>query len=92
MFCNFAGQAACINRLCITPKELHHGLGEFGQYCPVCLALHHHLMDCSEVTVLTHAAEYKGHYYKICGEDHLEVSVVEHQDNLLKCCSASRTF
>ncbi|KAG7244154.1 hypothetical protein INR49_004227 [Caranx melampygus] len=66
------GQAACINRLCITPKELHHGLGEFGQYCPVCLALHHHLMDCSEVTVLTHAAEYKGRYYKICGEDHLE--------------------
>ncbi|XP_050927825.1 LOW QUALITY PROTEIN: adenylate kinase 9 [Lates calcarifer] len=66
------GQAACINRLCITPKELHYRLGEFGQYCPVCLALHHHLVDGSETAVLTHAAEYKGQYYKMCGEEHLE--------------------
>nr|XP_046228264.1 adenylate kinase 9 [Scatophagus argus] len=65
-------QTACINRLCITPKELQHGLGEFGQYCPVCLALHYHLVDCSETTALTHAAEHRGHYYKMCGKDHLE--------------------
>ncbi|XP_039637151.1 adenylate kinase 9 isoform X2 [Perca fluviatilis] len=65
-------QAACINRMCITPKELQYRLGEFGQYCPVCLALHRHLVDCSESAALTHAAEYRGHYYKMCGEDHLE--------------------
>ncbi|XP_028252479.1 adenylate kinase 9 isoform X2 [Parambassis ranga] len=66
------GQAACINRLCITPEELKDRLGEFGHYCPVCLALHHHLVDCSETVALTHAAEYKGPYYKMCGENHLE--------------------
>uniref|UniRef100_A0A8C4GQT4 Uncharacterized protein n=2 Tax=Dicentrarchus labrax TaxID=13489 RepID=A0A8C4GQT4_DICLA len=65
-------QAACINRLCITPKELQYRLGEFGQYCPVCLALQYHLVDCSETAVLTHAAEHRGRYYKMCGEDHLE--------------------
>ncbi|XP_034755964.1 adenylate kinase 9 isoform X3 [Etheostoma cragini] len=65
-------QAACINRMCITPKELQYRLGEFGQYCPVCLALHQHLVDCSEIAALTHAAEYRGQYYKMCGEDHLE--------------------
>ncbi|KAL7388763.1 hypothetical protein ABVT39_020280 [Epinephelus coioides] len=65
-------QAACLYRLCITPKELQCGLGQFGQYCPVCLALHHHLVDCSETAALTHVAEYAGLYYKMCGEDHLE--------------------
>lgn len=67
------GQAACINRLCITPKELQCRLGEFGLYCPVCLALHHHLVDCSEGEALNHAAECRGRYYKMCGNDHLEV-------------------
>ncbi|CAG03569.1 unnamed protein product, partial [Tetraodon nigroviridis] len=66
------GQAACINRLCITPKELHCRLGEFGLYCPVCLALHYHLVDCSEEKALTYAAEYTGRYYKMCNKDHLE--------------------
>ncbi|XP_044026265.1 adenylate kinase 9 isoform X2 [Siniperca chuatsi] len=68
----YSRQAACINRLCIAPKELQYRLGEFAQYCPVCLALHYHLVDCSESAALTHAAEYMGHYYKMCGEDHLE--------------------
>ncbi|KAM4713125.1 adenylate kinase 9 [Anableps anableps] len=67
-----SGKAACLNRLCITPKELDCRLGEFGHYCPVCLALHHHLVDSSEITALTHAAEYKLHYYRLCGENHLE--------------------
>ncbi|CAG5928032.1 unnamed protein product [Menidia menidia] len=67
-----SGKAACINRLCITPKELKRRLGEFCQYCPVCLALYHHLVDCSESAALTNAAEYKGHYYNLCGENHLE--------------------
>ncbi|KAE8286847.1 Adenylate kinase 9 [Larimichthys crocea] len=65
-------RAACIHRLCITPKELQYRLGEFGQYCPVCLALHYHLVDCSGTTALTHAAEYQGNYYKMCDSDHLE--------------------
>lgn len=77
MHFNFTGQAACINRLCITPQEMQYRLGEFGQYCPVCLALHYHLVDCSEIGALTHAAEHRGHYYKMCGKDHLEVSVME---------------
>uniref|UniRef100_A0A667Z081 Uncharacterized protein n=1 Tax=Myripristis murdjan TaxID=586833 RepID=A0A667Z081_9TELE len=66
------GQAACIHRLCITPMQLQSRLGEFDQYCPVCLALHHHLVDSSENVSLAHAAEYRGHYYKMCCRDHLE--------------------
>lgn len=77
MHLNFAGKAACINRLCITPRELQYRLGEFHQYCPVCMALHHHLVDCSETAALTHAAEYRGQYYRMCGKDHLEVSMLQ---------------
>ncbi|XP_058469998.1 adenylate kinase 9 [Solea solea] len=68
----WSGKAACINRLCVTPQELHCRLGEFGLYCPVCLALHHHLVDRSETAALTHAAQYRGQYYKMCGGDHVE--------------------
>ncbi|XP_061587402.1 adenylate kinase 9 [Cololabis saira] len=65
-------QNVCIYRLCITPKELELHLGKFDNYCPVCLALHYHLVDCSETAALTQAAEYRGDYYKLCSEDHLE--------------------
>lgn len=68
-----AGKAACINRLCITPRELQSRLGEFGQYCPVSLALHHHLVDCSHHTSLELAAEFKGHFYKMASKQSLEV-------------------
>lgn len=71
--CHFSGKAACINRLCITPKELQSRLGEFGHYCPICLALCYHLTDCSETKALTHGAEYKGRFYRTCGKEHLEV-------------------
>uniref|UniRef100_A0A673AN11 Adenylate kinase 9 n=2 Tax=Sphaeramia orbicularis TaxID=375764 RepID=A0A673AN11_9TELE len=57
--------------MCITPKELQHQLGEFGYYCPVCLALDCHLMDCSETADLTHAAVYRRRYYKMCSKVHL---------------------
>ncbi|XP_034999516.2 adenylate kinase 9 [Hippoglossus stenolepis] len=67
-----SGKAACINRMCITPQELQHRLGEFGRYCPVCLALYKHLVDCSEFVCLTHAAEYRGRFYRMCGKEHLE--------------------
>uniref|UniRef100_A0A672GWJ8 Uncharacterized protein n=1 Tax=Salarias fasciatus TaxID=181472 RepID=A0A672GWJ8_SALFA len=53
-------------------QKFECGLGEFGQYCPVCLALHQHLLDCSETAALTHAAVFKGYYYKMCGQSHLE--------------------
>ena len=69
------GQAACLDRLCVTPKELQSGLGEFGRYCPVCLALFCHLVDTSDSTLLALAAEYRAHYYKMCCADHLEVHI-----------------
>nr|XP_057912171.1 adenylate kinase 9 isoform X2 [Doryrhamphus excisus] len=68
-----SGRAGCINKLCVTPKEFLQQLGEFGQYCPVCLALNNHLVDCSETASLMHAAEYKRHYYKMCDTNHLEI-------------------
>ncbi|KAL6095965.1 ak9 [Pungitius sinensis] len=68
-----SGQAASIDRLCITPEELQCRLKEFAHYCPVCLALCCHLVDCSETAALTHAAEFRGNYFKMCGEDHLEL-------------------
>lgn len=73
----YVGQAACINRLCITPKELQSRLGEFGLYCPVCLGLCCHLVDTSGNTSLALAADYRAHYYKMCCADHLEVSFIE---------------
>ncbi|XP_685909.5 adenylate kinase 9 isoform X1 [Danio rerio] len=66
------GQAACINRLCITPQELQSRLGEFGHYCPVSLALHRHLVDCSHNTSLELAAEFKGQFYKMASREFLE--------------------
>ncbi|XP_055005398.1 adenylate kinase 9 isoform X2 [Boleophthalmus pectinirostris] len=69
-----SGQAASINRMCITPEELQRQIGRFGYYCPVCLVLENHLVDCSDTTDLTHdAAEYRGHYYTMCEEKHLEM-------------------
>ncbi|XP_061609994.1 adenylate kinase 9 [Phyllopteryx taeniolatus] len=67
-----SGQAGCINRLCVTPKEFQRQLGEFAHYCPVCLALQDHLVDCSETASLMYAAEYNRRYFKMCGTHHLE--------------------
>ncbi|XP_034436680.1 adenylate kinase 9-like [Hippoglossus hippoglossus] len=67
-----SGQAASIDRMCITPEELQNRLEEFGHYCPDCLAINYHLVDCSETVTLTHAAEYRGKLYKMCGKEHLE--------------------
>uniref|UniRef100_A0A3P9IZJ1 Adenylate kinase 9 n=1 Tax=Oryzias latipes TaxID=8090 RepID=A0A3P9IZJ1_ORYLA len=67
-----AGQATCIYRLSITPDEVARGLGTFDQYCPVCLARHCHLVDCSGTTSFALVAEYRKLYYKLCGEKHLE--------------------
>ncbi|MBN3311086.1 KAD9 kinase, partial [Amia calva] len=66
------GRAACIDRLCITPQELKSRLGEFGQYCPVSLALHRELQDCAVSASLEFAAEFRGHYYKMASKENLE--------------------
>ncbi|XP_019729370.1 adenylate kinase 9 [Hippocampus comes] len=67
-----SGQAGCINRLCVTPREFQRQIGEFGHYCPVCLALQNHLVDCSETASLMYAAEYNRRYFKMCSTQHLE--------------------
>lgn len=54
-------QAKSINGLCITPSDFKSRLGEFSEYCPVNLALHDELIDCSTTNSLQYAAEYR--YY-----------------------------
>ena len=49
--------------MCITPKEFVQRLGDFGQYCPVSLALKEELVDCSGTMSLKHAVEYRGTFY-----------------------------
>ncbi|KFP23703.1 Adenylate kinase 9, partial [Colius striatus] len=66
------GKAASIADLCITPKELQHRLGEFGQYCPVSLAERGELVDCSVTSSLQFAAEFRGHYYKMASQEELD--------------------
>ncbi|KFQ29113.1 Adenylate kinase 9, partial [Mesitornis unicolor] len=66
------GKAASIADLCITPKELQHWLGEFGQYCPVSLAEKGELVDCSVTSSLQFAAEFRGHYYKMASQEELD--------------------
>nr|XP_023692139.1 adenylate kinase 9 isoform X1 [Paramormyrops kingsleyae] len=66
------GQAACIDRLLVTPTELQARLGEFGQYCPVSLALRAELVDCSHSASLKLVAEFQGRYYKMASKDFLE--------------------
>ncbi|XP_054857615.1 adenylate kinase 9 isoform X2 [Eublepharis macularius] len=66
------GKAASIADLCITPQELLSRLGEFGQYCPVSLAEKGELVDCSVTPSLKFAAEFRGHYYKMAGQEELD--------------------
>ncbi|XP_061126066.1 adenylate kinase 9 [Syngnathus typhle] len=68
-----SGQAGWINRQCVTPQEFQRRIGEFAHYCPVCLALRDHLVDCSETPSLTYAAEYNRRYFKMCDAEHLEI-------------------
>ncbi|XP_042310178.1 adenylate kinase 9 isoform X2 [Sceloporus undulatus] len=66
------GKAASIADMCIMPEELLSRLGEFGQYCPVTLAEKGELVDCSESPSLQFAAEFRGHYYKMAGQEELD--------------------
>lgn len=58
LMCNL-DKAASISGLCITPSDLKSRLGEFSEYCPVNLALHEQLIDCSTRKSLKFAAEYR---------------------------------
>lgn len=40
-------------------------LGDFGQYCPVSLALRNELVDCSHIRHMDFVAEYQAYYYKM---------------------------
>lgn len=46
--------------MCITPTEFLQRVGDFGQYCPVSLALRGELVDCSSNPTLEFAAEFRG--------------------------------
>jgi adenylate/nucleoside-diphosphate kinase len=58
-------QAASIADLCVTYNEMVNRLGDFGQYCPVSLAVYSDLVDCSEVRPMNNVCEYQGYYYKM---------------------------
>ncbi|XP_062872509.1 adenylate kinase 9 [Trichomycterus rosablanca] len=66
------GQAASIDCLCITPRELQSRLGEFGHYCPVSLGLHKHLVDCTH-DKSPKLAEFRGCYYKLSSREYLQM-------------------
>lgn len=65
------GQAASVDCLCITPRELQSRLGEFGHYCPVSLALHKNLVDCTDDKFFL--AEFRARYYKLTSTEYLKV-------------------
>lgn len=48
-------------------------LGDFGQYCPVSLALYDELVDCSENRSMDFVAEYQSFYYKMHSEKELNL-------------------
>ena len=55
-----SGNSASISDMCITPNEFLQRVGDFGQYCPVSLALRGELVDCSPNPTLEFAAEFRG--------------------------------
>ena len=70
-------QAAGIAKLCVTRDELLARLGDFGQYCPVALALDDELVDCSHHRHMDFVAEYQGFYYKMASADKLAAFLAE---------------
>lgn len=51
--------------MCITPNEFLQRVGDYGQYCPVSLALRGELVDCSSKVSLEFAAEFRGKYISV---------------------------
>jgi adenylate/nucleoside-diphosphate kinase len=66
------GKAASIANLCVTYEEMLNRLGDFGQYCPVSLALNDELVDCSANRSMDFVAEYQGHYYKMLSQKEVD--------------------
>jgi len=64
-------RAAAIAHLCVTPDELDARIGEFAQYCPVCLDEKAELVDCSGDTTNNLVAIYRGKYYKLASKENL---------------------
>lgn len=70
-------QAASINNLCVTYDEMVSRLGDFGQYCPVSLALNQELVDCADDKGMENVAEYQGFYYKMKSKNELDMFLNE---------------
>lgn len=68
-----SGHAACIQYMCVTPKDLNGQLGEFADYCPVSLAESNELHDCSTQSSHELVAEYRGKYYRFSDHEKMEV-------------------
>lgn len=66
-------KAASIAKLCVTYDEMKSRLGDFGQYCPVCLALQGELVDCSECRSMDFVSEFQGYYYKMHSAKELDL-------------------
>lgn len=69
--------AASIAQLCVTYEEMCSRLGDFGQYCPVSLALANELVDCSHIRHMDFVAEYQAYYYKMYSERELELFLAD---------------
>ena len=66
----FAGEAARLAELCISPSEFDTHLSIYGHYCPVSLNLRGELADCSDSSFLQYSVEFRSKYYKTsCKED-----------------------
>jgi adenylate/nucleoside-diphosphate kinase len=48
-------------------------LGDFGQYCPVSLALYDELVNCAHEPSMDFVAEYQGYYYKMFSQKELDL-------------------
>lgn len=73
-------KAASVAKLCVTYDEMKARLGDFGQYCPVSLALRGELVDCSEFREMDFVAEFQGYYYKMFSQKELDVFLENPQD------------
>lgn len=71
------GKAASLRGMCVTNKDFMERLGDFGQFCPVSLALHEELVDCSKDTSMDLVAEYRGYYYKMANKENLQLFMEE---------------
>ncbi|GAB1605420.1 hypothetical protein Ahia01_000824100, partial [Argonauta hians] len=70
-------QAGSISGLCVTEEAFQERLGEFKEYCPVSLALHNELVDCSHDKTMDLVAEYQGKYYKMETKEKQEMFIKE---------------